>query len=197
MKIKITSCSESFLWYTEQIGSVFEVLGITNENFVVTNPPSKSIWWIRKCDCIELPELVTLTPDSLCKIANRLAQPIPVDLADQLIELSKPKFPTWKELVPDSGSIRQIKNSVKMATFQKLLMAADWVNEGWRPDWSNGNERKWSMNYCLNTGSFSVQHAYAHADCYVCFKSEEAALKVIELFRANGDEQDLINLLTS
>jgi hypothetical protein len=192
MKIKITKCSAGFNWFNDHLGEVFEVDYRAPELYWVI-APGCGVCGVPDGNCIELPEQVLLNPDKRIQITNRLAQPIPVDLADRLIELSKPNFPSWGWL---DAAITQTGFGRKMDTLKKLLLAASWVNEGWKPDWSNGNERKWSMSY-LNTGKFAVQHAYVYADCCVCFKSEEATLKAIELFRANGDEQNLIDLLTS
>jgi hypothetical protein len=195
MKIKITNCSAGFNWFNNHLGEVFEVDYRTPGLYWVIVPKC-GVCGVPDYNCIELPELVTLMPDSLCKVANRLAQPIPVDLADRLIELSKPNFPSWTDLEYDFRTSERTALDLKVRTCRKLLIAADWVNDGWKPDVRNPNQFKATIYYSAAQNKL-LSGSWMGSDNIAYFKSFVAAGEVIDLFRANGDEQDLINLLTS
>ena len=70
-----------------------------------------------------------------------------------------------------------------IANYQ-LMVIAEALNEGWTPDWSNGEWDKWypwfNMNDSSSAGRFSVRDAvnpYSRSTVgsRLCFKSEELA----------------------
>ena len=82
-----------------------------------------------------------------------------------------------------------------IANYQ-LMVIAEALNEGWTPDWSNGEWDKWhpwfNMDNSSSAGRFSFDVAdYQDSDSYVgsrlCFKSEEladyAGTQFLELYR--------------
>ena len=82
-----------------------------------------------------------------------------------------------------------------IANYQ-LMVIAEALNEGWTPDWSNGEWDKWypwfDMDDSSSAGRFSfygavLQYSYSNVGSRLCFKSEEladyAATQFLELYR--------------
>ena len=70
-----------------------------------------------------------------------------------------------------------------IANYQ-LMVIAEALNEGWTPDWSNGEWDKWypwfNMNDSSSAGRFSFiaaayQYSHSRVGSRLCFKSEELA----------------------
>lgn len=66
-------------------------------------------------------------------------------------------------------------------TYRKLKTITKALNEGWYPDWSDGNEKKWMPWFKASSGfAFDVTdycYSYASAGCAsrLCFKTEALA----------------------
>lgn len=82
-----------------------------------------------------------------------------------------------------------------IANYQ-LMVIAEALNEGWTPDWSNGEWDKWypwfNMDNTSSAGRFSFyaavsQDSYSAVGSRLCFKSEEladyAGTQFLELYR--------------
>lgn len=82
-----------------------------------------------------------------------------------------------------------------IANYQ-LMVIAEALNEGWTPDWSNGEWDKWypwfDMDNSSSAGRFSFlaagyQCSFSHVGSRLCFKSEEladyAGTQFLELYR--------------
>ena len=82
-----------------------------------------------------------------------------------------------------------------IANYQ-LMVIAEALNEGWTPDWSNGEWDKWypwfNMDNSSSAGRFSFsdavdQDSYSVVGSRLCFKSEEladyAGTQFLELYR--------------
>ena len=63
----------------------------------------------------------------------------------------------------------------------KLVIIAEALNEGWKPDWKNGNEWKYYPWFRMSSGSGLAYGAYASRYSYsavgsrLCFKTGELA----------------------
>ena len=65
--------------------------------------------------------------------------------------------------------------------YRKLKTITKALNEGWTPEWSDGNQKKWfpyfgnfsSLMFCDTGYSYSTLHAGNSS--YLCFKSKELA----------------------
>ena len=80
------------------------------------------------------------------------------------------------------------KHRTKLQTFARLLAVADYVNEGWEVD---GNFSTLAIsNNKITVGCY---YSRGYIPSSVHFKSKEAALKAIAIFKANGSEQELID----
>ena len=82
-----------------------------------------------------------------------------------------------------------------IANYQ-LMVIAEALNEGWTPDWSNGEWDKWypwfNMDNSSSAGRFSfggadIRRSYSIVGSRLCFKSEEladyAGTQFLELYR--------------
>ncbi len=72
------------------------------------------------------------------------------------------------------------KDYSSIIAYCKLIIVARALNEGWVPDWDNGNQRKWIPYFKM--GGFGFSHTYcvgwiAHTavGSRLCFKSQELA----------------------
>lgn len=70
----------------------------------------------------------------------------------------------------------------RLIALSKLMCVADYLNEGWKPNWSlTNNEDKWCVEYIKNTGECYVENWQNHTYGQVIFKTKELALKAIEI----------------
>lgn len=79
------------------------------------------------------------------------------------------------------------------AAYKKLKVVSEAINQGWTPDWSNANQRKWTPWFNLSSGfgfgvSFYVcDGSDANAGSRLCFESKEksdfAGTQFIDLYR--------------
>ncbi len=67
------------------------------------------------------------------------------------------------------------------AAFLKLTIIARALNEGWKPDWSDGSQRKWypwfewKSGFGFSDSSYVNWNANATVGSRLCFKTEELA----------------------
>jgi len=63
--------------------------------------------------------------------------------------------------------------------FQKLIIIAKAINQGWTPDWSNFNQRKYYPYFNLSSGFgfgdslYDCGNAHASVGSRLCFETEE------------------------
>jgi hypothetical protein len=122
----------------------------------------------------------------------------------------EPKLPTWAEMsrggrwgrnictlkptkspTDAPANLKTERSARKLATFNKLLIVADYLNEGWEPEF---NEERWELRFehsCLAPENWRTILTTG-----VSFATRELVLRAIEIFRANGDEQELIEFYT-
>ena len=85
--------------------------------------------------------------------------------------------------VPDFSFLPTAEHKAHIAHF-KLVIIAKALNEGWTPDWSNGNWDKWFAWFYFDSsssaGRFSFVFSVGRRSCStcgsrLCFKSSELA----------------------
>ncbi|MEZ7528619.1 MULTISPECIES: hypothetical protein [Cloacibacterium] len=97
--------------------------------------------------------------------------------------------------VPVVTGIHEKYQKPLIANYQ-LMVIAEALNEGWTPDWSNGEWDKWypwfNMDNSSSAGRFSFdgadsRNSYSCVGSRLCFKSEEladyAGTQFLELYR--------------
>ena len=79
-------------------------------------------------------------------------------------------------------------DSADVVAYKKLKLIIAVINEGWKPDWKNGKQRKWWPWFNLSSGfRFDYSHYhYVHANATVgsrlCFETEEKSNYVAKQF---------------
>lgn len=89
------------------------------------------------------------------------------------------------------SSIRSLPTNSLLATspqqlkqllaVNKLMNVAKYLNGDWEPDFTDGNQKKWYIDYDFKDLALSTDFTciYRHSNVY--FKSEELALQAIEI----------------
>lgn len=83
---------------------------------------------------------------------------------------------------PDANNAYSKKQLMKLLAINKLMTVAKYLNDGWKPNWEDGGERK----YCIEINGLSeskiVITYYNHVNVsLVFFKTEELAQKAIKI----------------
>lgn len=79
-------------------------------------------------------------------------------------------------------NFRTIDQLDRVEAMLKLMCVADYLNNGWKPNWSLlTKEDKWCIEYIKNTGEFYVECYCNITYGQVLFKTKELALKAIEI----------------
>lgn len=126
---------------------------------------------------------------------------LPQELIDQITKVvESKKLPSWDEVYDFSngrlkleiGGLSDLAHD-KIVVYAKLLAVAKYLNGDWKPKFY-GVQSNWEIYHGRNTLKvFVVLNA---SSLGVSFHSREAAEKAIEIFRHNGDEQNLIDFFT-
>lgn len=97
-------------------------------------------------------------------------------------------FIGWDEYITDGTDNSPIGNDLfillnnkKLYAQLKLQYIADKLNDGWKPDWNDMNEGKYTLVYDYDVKEFFVFRYISHNHFSVYFKSEELAEKAIEI----------------
>lgn len=91
---------------------------------------------------------------------------------------------TFLGVDPDSvGNPDEIKDgdARSVAAYERLIIVARALNEGWVPNWNNSSEYKYYPYFDMRSGGFSVVDctrwaSYSFVGSRLCFKSSELAL---------------------
>lgn len=90
------------------------------------------------------------------------------------------------KVLPDV-SVFPVKHQKSLLAFAMLVIIAEAINEGWEPDWNDGNERKWfpwfDMEVDGNNPSgfrfyvtrYVYTFTYSSGGSRLCFKTEAKA----------------------
>lgn len=100
----------------------------------------------------------------------------------------KPKELTYieisKKFKPYNYSVStNIDHLSKLVTFRKLLEVADYLNDGWKPDWNDVNQIKYYILYNHERNIFEIEYCRYINSELVYFSSRENAEKAIEIIR--------------
>lgn len=128
---------------------------------------------LRSADEATKKELLEACPELNQSIVDRIKS---VDCAVQALGDNDPDVITYKALL-NSGISGHTLN------YQRLVVIAKALNEGWTPDWSNGSEGKFYPWFNLNPsdGSGFSFHAYvcnyrlSLVGSHLCYRSPELA----------------------
>lgn len=77
---------------------------------------------------------------------------------------------------------KDVKLLARLSAISQLQCVADYLNEGWKPDW-NDKEEKWHIEWLGNgKNKLEVDLSYTYSTCgEVVFKTQELAEKAIKI----------------
>lgn len=99
----------------------------------------------------------------------------------------KPKL-TSAELANNATSEKQLQ---RLLAINKLMNVAEYLNDGWKPNWKDSNFSKWYIiwNHCLC--KFIIDSGQSLQCNGIYFKTPDLALKAIEIL---GEEEVKLSL---
>jgi hypothetical protein len=122
------------------------------------------------------------------------------DLVGDYIDKPKPNFTdirsfedACKALDIDPDSVCSDVDTSDEVAYKQLKKIVQAINQGWTPDWSNTNQRKWYPWFNLSSGfgfdvsDFDFVYSNAGVGSRLCFESEEkadyAGRQFLEIYR--------------
>lgn len=81
----------------------------------------------------------------------------------------------------DLNNCASEKQAKKLLAINQLMNVAKYLNNGWRPDWNNENENKYTIIIDKNNKNIVTNWCTTANKCIVYFKTEELAQKAIDI----------------
>ena len=78
------------------------------------------------------------------------------------------------------------KQLQRLLAINKLMNVAEYLNEGWKPDWKDTNKSKWFISWDNRRNKFELGYRSAYIDGIAYFKTPYLALQAIEIL---GEEE--------
>ena len=73
------------------------------------------------------------------------------------------------------------KHIEKIAAVRHMITVADYLNEGWEPDWNDYNESKYMIEYSYSALIPSIHSTTSFAESICYFKDSETAKRAIKI----------------
>ena len=92
-----------------------------------------------------------------------------------------------KKCLPDVKGMPKHHQEATIA-HAKLVIITEALNDGWKPDWTNGNWDKYYPWFDMSSGSglsyddCANQHSHSHVGSRLCFKSRDLAIYAANQF---------------
>lgn len=74
----------------------------------------------------------------------------------------------------------------RLLAINKLMNVAEYLNDGWKPDWKNTNQSKWFISWDNRRNKFEMGYRNAYMDGIAHFKTPDLALQAIDIL---GEEE--------
>lgn len=103
-------------------------------------------------------------------------------------------FKTKTKSIHDLNNCTSLKQAQKLLAINKLMNVAKFLNEGWQPNWHNGEEDKYYIQIETLTDDLIIDCTNLFNRFITYFKSEELAKKAIEIL---GEETIKLALCTN
>jgi len=100
----------------------------------------------------------------------------------------------YNTITTSSNRYLRQRSATKLCAINKFFAVADYLNDGWIPDWKDKHEDKWKIAYSFDSNYLMESSNTFRNDGAVYFKTKELALKAIDIFKANNDEKLLLSL---
>jgi hypothetical protein len=86
-------------------------------------------------------------------------------------------------LANNATSGKQLK---RLLAINKLMNVAEYLNDGWKPNWKDTNQHKWTIKWDADNRTFATPSWLTSQTGAVCFKTSDLALQAIEIL---GEEE--------
>ena len=78
------------------------------------------------------------------------------------------------------------KQLQRLLAINKLMNVAEYLNDGWKPDWTNTNQHKWAIKWDACNCTFATSYWITFLAGPVCFKTPDLTLQAIKIL---GEEE--------
>ncbi|HBX44458.1 MAG TPA: hypothetical protein DEG28_00995 [Porphyromonadaceae bacterium] len=103
------------------------------------------------------------------------------DVTERVKTFEDAQAETGRPGVPEFSDVPEDMRPYFKAQY-KIVVIAQALNEGWKPDWTNGNQKKWvpwfglsSSGFAFGVTVFNCSNAAAGNSSRLCFKTEALA----------------------
>ena len=93
----------------------------------------------------------------------------------------------------DLNNCTSEKQAKKLLAINQLMNIAKYLNNGWKPNWDDDNEKKYTISLDRNNKKINITWNVLVNKCPVYFKTEELAQKAIDIL---GEETIKLALST-
>lgn len=93
--------------------------------------------------------------------------------------ISEVKYSDRDASIKYSNNGTSKKQLEKLLAINKLMNVAKYLNGGWKPNWDDYSEKKWSM--ALDDENISIAYNYIFCELAVYFRSKESAEQAIKI----------------
>lgn len=93
----------------------------------------------------------------------------------------------------DKNNCTSEKQAKKLLAINQLMNIAKYLNNGWKPNWDDDNEKKYTISLDRNNKKINITWNVLVNKCPVYFKTEELAQKAIDIL---GEETIKLALST-
>lgn len=97
-------------------------------------------------------------------------------LGDKIESIS----PTYHSCYLGADNCTSVKQAMKLAAINKLLNVAKYLNKGWKPNWDDEKEYKWTIHNIERSGVYYCITS-AIQESIVYFKTKELAQQAVEI----------------
>lgn len=120
------------------------------------------------------------------------------DLSKGIIKFKKYNI-TLKDIYKDDNTeyandlviIKDSKIGNKLVAIAKLIDIANYYNKGWKPNWKNNKENKYSIGYAKSINQYRVSYSNLYEDNFIHFKNKTDVQAVID----NPNFRDILDTI--
>lgn len=120
------------------------------------------------------------------------------DLSKGIIKFKKNNI-TLKDIYKDDNTecakdlvvIKESDIGDKILAIAELIDIANYYNKGWKPDWNNNEEHKYSIGYGKRINQYTVNCSNLYRDNFISFKNKSDAQDVID----NPNFREILNAI--
>lgn len=85
------------------------------------------------------------------------------------------------DVTKESNNCTSKGQAEKLLAINKLMNVAKYLNDGWKPNWLNDDEYKYSIYYWVVKDLLTIDHNTTNCHCTIYFKEAEFAKEAIKI----------------